>query len=79
MLLFVGCLLSGGAVMVARKVNPSAHLLSLVMSVLSIGAVVTDTTVASSGEFDLVLMIVAPFVVFIYSVWGMLFYKARRD
>lgn len=79
MMLFLACLASGGVVMIARKVNPSAFLLSLVLSVLSIGAIVSDEAILAEDGRTMVLMMVAPFVVFVYSIWGMLFYKPRRD
>lgn len=73
LLLFVGCLVSGGAVMILRKVNPSAYLFSLVMSVLSIGAIASDESLLAAEGFELTLCIVAPFVLLIYSIWGWLF------
>ena len=73
MLLLVACLVSGGAVMILRKVNPSAFIFSLVMSVLAIGAIASDQSLLEAEGFELTLCIVAPFVVMIYSIWGWLF------
>lgn len=72
-LLLVACLVSGGVVMTLRKVNPSAFIFSLVVSVLAIGAVASDASLLEAEGFELTLCIVAPFVVMIYSIWGWLF------
>lgn len=72
-LLFGACLMCGAAAMLMKKPGPGAWVLSLVLSVLSLGAVLTDESVITSEGYDLVLMIVAPFTIFIYSVYGMLF------
>lgn len=73
MLLLVACLVSGGVVMTMRKINPSAYMLSLVLSVLAIGAIASDRSLLEAEGFELTLCIVAPFVVMIYSIWGWLF------
>lgn len=72
LLLFGGCLAVGAAVMILRKLGAGAYMLSLVMSVLAVGAIVSDEALLGSNQ-DLILMIVAPFVILLYSLWGMLF------
>lgn len=72
LLLFGGCLAVGAAVMILRKLGAGAYMLSLVMSVLAVGAIVSDDALLGSNQ-DLILMIVAPFVILLYSLWGMLF------
>lgn len=72
MILFGACLAVGAAVMILRKLGAGAYMLSLVTSVLSLGAVVTDEALLADNS-DLLLMLIAPFVIMLYSLWGMLF------
>lgn len=78
LILFVACLAVGGAVMFVKKAPSGARMLALVLSVLSIGAVLTDDSVAASEGYELTLMIVAPFVVFVWSLMTSLFGEAKR-
>lgn len=73
LILFVASLVSGGAVMLMRKLGAGAYLMSLTMSVLSLGAVVSDESLMASEGAEPTLAIIAPFIVFLYSLWGMLF------
>lgn len=73
MILFCACFVVGGAVMIIRKLGHGAYMLSLVMSVIAIGAIVSDDSVLNAEGFDLTLMLVPSFVIFLYSLWGMLF------
>lgn len=73
LLLFVASLACGGAVMIPRKVSSGAWMLSTVMSVLAVAAVLTDESMVGSEGFDLTLMLIAPFVIFLWSILGMLF------
>ena len=72
-MLFGACLVCGAASMMMKKASSGAWTLSTVLSVLCIGAVLTDEALVSSGGYDLTLMLVAPFVIMVYSVHGMIF------
>ena len=73
MILFVACIAVGGVVMIVRKVSPHAYMMSTLMSVSALGAVLTDEAVTTSEGFELTLMVVVPFVIFVWSLWLMLF------
>lgn len=73
-ILLPACLIAGAAVMLSRRLGAGAYVLSVMLSVLAMGAVVIDPAFspAESG-FVFTLAFVGPFVIFLYSVWGMLF------
>gem|GEM_PF-5044468 len=79
LVLLIACLLSGGAVMLLRKLGAGAYVLSMTMSVLALGAIVSDGPLVEAGGTDLLLTLVGPFVIFLYSVWGMLFGFKESD
>lgn len=73
MILFVACIAVGAVVMTVRRISSGAYMLSTLMSVCALGAVLTDEAVTTSEGFDLTLMVVVPFVIFVWSLWLMLF------
>lgn len=72
-ILFAASLVCGAASMMMKKTSSGGWALSLVLSVLAIGAALTDDSLVSSEGYDLTLVLVAPFVIMVYSVYGMLF------
>ena len=78
LLMFGACLAVGAATMILRKLGSGAYMLALVMSVLALGAIVSDESLLASNQ-DLILMLVAPFVIMLYSLWGMLFGYRKDD
>ena len=77
MILFVACIAVGAVVMTVRRISPGAYMLSTLMSVTALGAVLTDEAVTTSEGFDATLMIVAPFIMFVWSLVSWLFGRSK--
>ena len=74
-LLLPACLIAGAAVMLSRKLGAGAYVLSVMLPVLAMGAIAIDP---SSG-YTFTLAFVGPFIIFLYSLWGMLFGFPERE
>ncbi len=73
-ILLPACLVAGAAVMLSRRLGAGAYVLSVMLSVLAMGAVVIDPAFAPQEDgFVFTLAFMGPFVIFLYSIWGMLF------
>lgn len=77
-IMLVASLMLGAAVMLYRKPGFGAYVLTVAISVLAIGAAFSDSTIDPEG-LELTIAIVAPFVVFLYGIFGMLFLKDNRS
>lgn len=76
-ILFVASLAMGALAMSIRKPQTGTYVLSTVLSVLAIAAVLTDEAVMTSEGFDATLMIVAPFIMFVWSLVSWLFGRSK--
>lgn len=73
MLLLAASLLMGAAVVLYRKAGSRAYMLSMALSIVAIGAIMTDP--GMSEGYDMTFSIIPPFAVLMVSVMGMLFSK----
>lgn len=73
MILLMASLLMGAAVVLVKKAGFRAYMLSLALSIVSIGAVTMDPTMAEG--FDLTFALIPPFAIMMVSMLGMLFTK----
>ena len=76
-ILFVASLAMGALAMSIRKPQTGTYVLSTVLSVLAIAAVLTDEAVMTSEGFDATLMIVTPFIMFVWSLVSWLFGRSK--
>lgn len=79
-LLLPACLIAGAAVMLSRKLGAGAYVLSVMLSVLAMGAIAIDPSLSpESSGYTFTLAFVGPFIIFLYSLWGMLFGFPERE
>ncbi|MBP5204004.1 MAG: hypothetical protein J6Z16_05250, partial [Candidatus Methanomethylophilaceae archaeon] len=78
LLMLIACVAYGGAVFLYRKADSRAYSLAMVLSVVAVGAVVTDPAFVGSPGPSLALGIVAPITVMISSIGGMLLGRRAR-
>ncbi len=80
LILFCASLAVGAAVALLKKLSGGAYMMSLTLSVLALGAVVSDEAMLQSSNTELLLAIIAPFIIMLYSLWGMLFgFSKEKD